>query len=263
MSQLHDVETFIAASKRTRSLAELRGLLDDITRELDFDYFALMHHVELSNLDASHGYVTSETLIAMTTYPTHWVEEFIRDNMVVIDPILLASRRSATGFAWNRISEMIHLTTEQRNIRLRAVEAGIVDGFTVPAHVPGETNGSCSFAVKENRALRSDNLLMAELVGSHAFQAARDLVRRGGTTSSLAGPSLTSRQRDCVWLASQGHSDRKIADLLAISIETVKQHLKESRERLRASNRAQLVVRAAYHGIIPLTPMTLGPVTLG
>lgn len=256
MSQLHDVETFIAASKRTRSLAELRGLLDDITRALDFDYFALMHHVDLSTLDASNGYMAEGSLIAMTTYPPHWVEEFVRDNMVAIDPILLASRRSATGFAWSEMSDLIRLTADQREIRLRAVRAGIVDGFTVPAHVPGEANGSCSFAVGDDRPLRSDNLLMAQLVGSHAFQAARDLVRRG-ITSSLTGPSLTSRQRDCVWLASQGHSDRGIADLLAISIETVKQHLKESRERLQAGNRAQLVVRAAYHGIIPLTPMTL------
>ncbi len=257
MAQLQDVEAFIAASKRAKSGADLRGLLDDITRELGFDYFALVHHVDLSGFDALHRHVDAGALIAMTTYPSDWVEEFIRDDMVAIDPILLASHRSATGFSWERVGDLIRLTSEQREIRMRAVRAGIIDGYTVPAHVPGEANGSCSFAVSSRRALPSANLLMAQLVGTHAFQAARDLVRRGSTPSSAARPALTSRQRDCVWLASQGCSDREIAALLAISIDTVKQHLREARERLQASNRAQLVVRAAYHGIIPLTPVAL------
>lgn len=257
MAQLQDVEAFIAASKRVKSGVELRSLLDDITRELGFDYFALVHHVDLAGYDSGHRHVDAGTLIAVTTYPAEWVEEFIRDDIVENDPILLASHRSATGFSWDETADLIPLTSEQREIRMRAVRAGIIDGYTVPSHVPGEANGSCNFAVSTHRALPSANLLMAQLVGTHAFQAARDLVRRSGTASSATRPALTSRQRDCVWLASQGHSDRAIGDLLAISIETVKQHLKEARERLQAGNRAQLVVRAAYHGIIPLTRMGL------
>ncbi len=256
MAQLHEVEAFIAASKGVKSGTELRSLLDDITRELGFDYFALVHHVDLSGYDGAHRHVDAGTLIALTTYPSDWVEEFIRDGLVENDPILLASHRSAAGFAWDEASDLIRVTSEQREIRMRAVRAGIIDGFTVPAHVPGEANGSCSFAVGERRTLPAANLLMAQLVGIHAFQAARNLVKRG-TTSPAAQPGLTSRQRDCVWLASQGRSDRQIAGHLAISTETVKQHLKEARERLQAGNRAQLVVHAAYHGIIPLTRMAL------
>lgn len=256
MAQFDEVEQFVEASRRVTSGEELNGLLQDICRELGFDYFALVHHVDLSDYDRSHAHVDSGTLIAITNYPEHWVEEFIRDRIVENDPILLASERSATGFAWDTVSDLIRVTSEHRDIRMRAVKAGVVDGFTVPAHVPGEANGSCSFAVGDRRTLPAANLLMAEIVGIHAFQAARTLVRRTLTASSPT-VHLTTRQRDCVSLAARGLSDREIARMLAISVETVKQHLKESRDRLNAANRTQLVVRAAYHGFIPLSPLAV------
>lgn len=253
MTQLQSVENFIARSKHIRSFGELHSLMDDITRELGFDYFALAHHVDLSSYNPAYRYINDSACIAVTTYPSDWIDEIIRDGMKENDPIRLICHRRTVAFAWNDIPELIPLTPEQR-IKVQRVTTGIIDGYTVPAHFPDGTEGSGHFVVAGGRTIASTNLLMAQLVSMHAFHAANQIAGRAASTSA-ASPDLTSRQRDCVWLVSLGYSDRKIADLLAISIETVKQHLKESRDRLHAVNRAQLVVRAAYHGIIPLKEM--------
>jgi LuxR family quorum-sensing system transcriptional regulator CciR len=104
----------------------------------------------------------------------------------------------------------ITLTPRDLEVLELATERGIGDGFTVPAHVPGESNGSCSFAAEPGEALREEQLPFAQLAGAFAFEAAR---RLSGMRSSGSVPTrpLTDRQRDCVVWASRGKSDWEIA----------------------------------------------------
>lgn len=92
------------------------------------------------------------------------------------DPVLLASHRSLVGFRWDDVPRYVDLTSVHRQITADARKGGMGQGFTVPAHVPGEANGSCSFAMRPGRALPERSLHFAQLVGSFAFQAARTLV---------------------------------------------------------------------------------------
>jgi DNA-binding CsgD family transcriptional regulator len=55
---------------------------------------------------------------------------------------------------------------------------------------------------------------------------------------------LTERQWTIVRLAGEGFSDKEISDQLSISRETVRTHWRRLRERLGATNRTQVVVRA-------------------
>src|SRR3546814_9660796 len=67
------------------------------------------------------------------------------------DLILLASHQTNVGFAWDDIGDLINVTAQHREITSDTRRAGIGNGFTVPAHVPGEANGSCNFAVRTGR----------------------------------------------------------------------------------------------------------------
>lgn len=130
----------------------------------------------------------------------------------------------------------------------RAADSGIGDGFTVPAHIPGESNGSCSFAMRAGEPIREEHLAVAQLVGAFAFEAARRLWRMRG---AVAPPRrLTDRQRDCVVWAARGKSDWEIAQILGIGHETVIRHLKQARERYGVSKRTMLAVSALFDGTI-------------
>jgi LuxR family transcriptional regulator, quorum-sensing system regulator CciR len=256
MTQLSDVQAFIDQSHRATSPDELHALMQGISLDMGFDYFALAHHVDLRAFGPfDDGQIVTSEFVALSNYPEAWVEEYIRGDVVNFDPRLLASQRTNVGFAWDRIHELIDITPSHRKIIERARKAGIEDGFTVPANIPGELNGSCNFAVGPRRAAPRANFPMAQLVGSFAFQAARSLVERMRGFDAARAVKLTERQLECIVLVARGKTDWEIGKILGISEETVKQHIADARARYDVPKRMQVVLRALYDGLVPLSEM--------
>lgn len=256
MAQFADVERFIEESKRATTPRALDTLLASISAEMGFDYYALIHHVDLAPMNPQLTHMEDGSLVALTNYPPGWVEAYVERNIVVDDPIHLASHRTNVGFRWDEVEKLIPVTSAHRSIRCDTLKAGIDQGYTVPANVPGEANGSCSFAMGFGRRLPEENLAMAQLVGSFAFQAARTLMlnARAAPASARYAP-LTHRQLECVFLVGKGKSDWEIGRILGVSEETVKHHLKLAREHYDVSRRVQVVMRAVYDGQIALTDL--------
>lgn len=235
------VDAFVAEMSRIRSEAELAQSLGAIGQELGFAYFALTHHVDIRR--------ASQPAIRIHNYPQHWAEYFDEHKLGLSDPVHRASHLTSIGFAWSQLPRLIALTPRDRDVFDRACRNGLGDGFTVPAHVPGESNGSCSFAMRAGEIIRKEHLPVAQLVGAFAFEAARRLWRMRGT-SAPTRPRLTDRQRDCVVWASRGKSDWETARILGLSQETVIQHLKQARERYGVSKRTMLTVNVLFDGTI-------------
>lgn len=254
MSSLEDVDKFITASRRVRSARELEDLVSAIAREMGFDYYALIHHVDLAPMNAELSHMDDGSLLALTNYPPEWVVTYVERNIVANDPVHLASHRTSVGFRWDEVNKLIDVTTAHRHIREDTLKAGLDQGFTVPANIPGEANGSCSFAMRSGRRLPERNLPMAQLIGAYAFQAARDLVLRKRDTFELRRKApLPQRQLECILLVARGCNDREIGKKLGITEETVKWYLKEARAAYGVNKRVQLVMHAIFDGQLPLS----------
>jgi LuxR family quorum-sensing system transcriptional regulator CciR len=216
----------------------LAGALAEITHELGFRYFALTHHVDVRESSAA---------VRIHNYPEGWAEWFDEESLGATDPVHRASNISSLGFPWSKLQDMIALTANDRRILARARSQGIGQGFTIPAHVPGEAHGSCSFACETGERLQDDRLPLLQLVGAFAFDTARRMRRR----RFASGPvRLTDRQRECVMWAACGKSDWEIGQILGISEETVIEHLKHARERYGVGRRTLLAVHALFDGTI-------------
>jgi two-component system, NarL family, nitrate/nitrite response regulator NarL len=63
--------------------------------------------------------------------------------------------------------------------------------------------------------------------------------------------SLTPREREVVGLVAQGHSTHTIAQVLFISEKTVRNHLASIYDKLQVSQRLELALYAARHGLVP------------
>ena len=254
MTQLQDVQRFIDASRQVTSPQELEQLVSDMSTEMGFDFFALIHHVDLAPMNPQLTHMIDGTLVAITNYPPGWVEAYVARNIVANDPVHLASHRTNVGFRWDEVSKLIEVTSAHRAITADTRKAGIEQGYTVPANVPGEANGSCSFAMRAGRRLPDENLAMAQLVGSFAFQAARSLIEKAKDMSAFTRRvPLTQRQLECIVLVARGKSDWEISRILGISEETVKTHLKQAREAYDVPKRVQAVLRAVYDGQLALS----------
>lgn len=227
------------------SPADLEDVLGEITATMGYDYFALTHHVDLK--------AAPNSTIRLHNYPPRWADYFDRHGLAAADPIHRASQQTAVGFAWHHVPRMIPLTVQDRQILARAAEHGIGAGITIPANVPGEATGSCSFAMTAGQAAPPHNLPLAQLVGAFAFEAARRVwqVRPSARDKTPgAGSRLTDRQRDCLIWAARGKSDWEISVILGISEETVAQHIRQACERYGVQKRTSLIIHALFDGTI-------------
>jgi LuxR family quorum-sensing system transcriptional regulator CciR len=213
---------------------DLRRLLELVTFELGFHYFALLHHRSLRS--------ASPRLVRIDNYPREWEEELVGEGLASDDPVHIASGRTNIGFAWEELGALLPLNGRHREILARSNRHGIGAGFTVPANIPGEPGGSCSFAVRRGRAFPQHRLMCAELIGAHAFRAARRLRE---LPASAPHPHLSRRELECLHLVAAGKTDWEIAAILGLSVETARQYVKSARAAYDVVSRTQLVV----HGL--------------
>ena len=232
------VDAFVRDVRKVETEEALAGALAEVCRDLGFRYFALTHHVDVRQ---------SRAAIRIHNYPDGWAEWFDEQSLGATDPVHRASNITSVGFAWSRLPDMIALTAGDRRILELARKQGIGEGFTVPAHVPGEAHGSCSFACVAGEAFLEQNLALLQLVGAFAFEAARRMRR---VRFSQGPVQLTDRQREVVMWAACGKSDWEIGHILGISQQTVIEHLKHARERYGVGRRTLLAVHALFDGTI-------------
>ncbi|HSX53781.1 MAG TPA: autoinducer binding domain-containing protein [Sphingomonas sp.] len=240
MPGLARAQAFLDSLRQAKTADQLGDTLSEIAERMGFAYFALTHHVDP---------VASSAAIRLHNYPELWAEWFDANQLGATDPVHRASQGTHVGFAWSELDHMIRLTDCDNAVLDRARREGIGDGVTIPAHVPGEMSGSCSFAVRPDRDLPDDILPIAQLVGAFAFEAAR---RIGGQRLIVLDPvpALTARQRECVLWMARGKTDWEIAQILGVGHETVVEHLKQARERYDVPKRSLLAVRVLFDGQI-------------
>lgn len=231
------VRDFVDACTGFEDMASLRDAVQTSCRELGFDFFAIIHHIRFGR--------PSTDKVRLTNYPLEWIAK-LRESENLQEPVLKAAERTSSGFLWSRLEDHVPVGERERRYLKRAVRFGLAEGFTVPNHIPGETPGSCHFAVRRRDDLPQRNLPAAQALGCFAFETARRLIRktRQPCDEYLPMPPLTDRQRECVLFAARGKSDTVIAQILNIRPRTVNEHMEAAKRRYLVATRAQLIVRA-------------------
>lgn len=232
------VDAFISEVRRLTSEEALAAALGAVAQDLGFRYFALTHHVDVRQSSAA---------IRMHNYPSDWADWFDSQGLGGTDPVHRASNMTSVGFPWSDLPYLIALTERDRLILKLAQQQGLGEGYTVPAHVPGEAHGSCSFACRPGEHFTEQQQSMLQLVGAFAFEAARRMRRNRFFRARV---KLTDRQRECVLWTACGKTDCEIALILGISPETVIEHLRHARARYGVNGRTLLAINALFDGTI-------------
>lgn len=230
------------------SLATLRDALDDMCRTMGIRYYALSHHVD---------FTSAPRAVRIHNYPDGWQEWYDARALGLSDPIHRASQCTAQGFHWRDVPRLIPMSRSDHTLLGHGQRIGLGDGVTIPAHVPGEAKGSCSFVAQAGEALPDNALPWAQMIGMFAFEGARRLLRK---RQGSPAPRISERQRQCIALAGRGLSNRQIAHSLGIGQQSVMEHLREARARLGVGTRTELVVSLLMSGELCLDDVALRPV---
>src|SRR3546814_229506 len=176
-----------------------------IAEQLGFQYFALTQHVDV--VAAGSG------VIHIHNYPDRWADFYAANALGITDPVHRACHMTSWGFRWTQMPALIPLTSGDHRHLARGRQAGIGDGFTIPSNIGGQPPGSCTFANAGDRPLREDRLLLAQLLGNYAFDAARRL-RSEEHTSELQSLMRNSYTVFCLkkqlYQNTNGHVDTQL-----------------------------------------------------
>jgi DNA-binding NarL/FixJ family response regulator len=115
-------------------------------------------------------------------------------------------------------------------------------GF-LPKNCDFETVVDAIFAVQEQGYYFDDKISRSLL---------KKLVKDKDQTTSILGDPLTTREHQILELICNGKTNKKIAELLTISIRTVESHRKSISDKTNSHNIAGLVLYAVKHGLYNL-----------
>lgn len=239
MLSIQDVQTYVRQVAAADTFEDLEGLLSNVLHELGFDFYALVHHVNV--VSPPLGFVK------VTNYPVQWREDFTSFRYYADDPTRVACQMTAKPFLWNGLDEILKLSKRQQAFMQAAKQRGIGLGYTVPIHVPGRVSGSVNLATAPGREVAKDALPAAHHISVFTFEAARRIAEESAALD-FDPVNLTGRQLEVVSLVAQGKSNWSTAKILGIGERTVKEHLQEAMASYGVSSRTELVVRSLFDG---------------
>jgi two-component system response regulator DegU len=98
----------------------------------------------------------------------------------------------------------------------------------------------------------NDSLLATPTVAEHVLKQFQEMVSMGMSVESVTAP-LTNRETQILRYVADGNSNKKIAQILDISEQTIKNHVSSILRKLNANDRAHAVVLAIRRGWISAT----------
>jgi LuxR family quorum-sensing system transcriptional regulator CciR len=242
MERVKDFDRIIMRLRDAREFHELEETMREVTRLLGFDQFALGHHVDLVRPPSN--------AIRLTNYDPSWINETLGESFFLDDPVHAVSAKIVRPFHWAELSDHIRVTDYHLKILSRARSFGLVDGITAPVHLPGEYEGSCSFATRDFSNVHPLGLALSHTAATFAFEGARRLMRLKDGKRADPVPDFTARQREMLILVGRGKTDAEIGDLMGVSARMAHKHVESGRLAYGNAQRTLMVIRAVFDGVI-------------
>lgn len=231
---------FIEDSQRAMNLEQLATIFHKLVTKMGCTHFVCMSHVDAFN--------PPDDAVVLASYPIEWGQYHSQSGYHKVDPVQQTCRRQLTPFTWSNDQWRYMLTGTQERILNEASEFGLKEGHTIPIHPPSGYPASLS-VVFEKDAVDPQALQALHLIAIYLYTAAIQL-RTSKTKVYLQNHVITKRQVQILEFMAMGKSNGVIADILAISENTVKHHVKAIYNHFNVCTRPQAVVAALHKGII-------------
>ncbi len=191
--------------------------------------------------------VRERNVFYLIDWPESWRKFYLRSGLLQRDPLLDELGRRQTPFTFSELRaerKLPPLGTEA--LRLSA-ELGWTEGLAAPIPQSGRHCGLVSL-IGPRGVFTDDEKRRLAYLSVGLYTRARALAPAHGCAVAPAG--LTKREIECLGLTARGFTDGAIGKQLALSSETVREHVEKARKKLKTSSRVAAVAIGVAIGII-------------
>ena len=187
-------------------------------------------HVQIAPLGmdaAASGYVSGPRIASgnpfhFANWSVEWLVYYTAHDLMLIDPCVRWARNSGRATRWSGLFRTLPPDDPGHKAIAAAARHGYTEGMIVPTRSTDNFLGLVCFGGKR-AALNRDEETFLTILARAAFDAAERIERADGGGGRLA-PVLTQREIECLALLVRGYSEKQIAEILGLSLPTVRYH---------------------------------------
>jgi LuxR family quorum sensing-dependent transcriptional regulator len=256
------LEEIIGTIEACATIDELKRTLQAITENYGFSAYNFL----------DTGAADRDEPFFMGTLPVDFVDGYRDNRLLAVDPCVARARRTNVPFTWKDVPiipyQGVRKSGAQKTMEY-AYDHGFREGFIVPFHFSdavGRLNSSLivffwTDKIQQFRFMISRKKFDLHIIMIYWAQRAVDIIGeqfrdgarfRGRGYPFEGGEPLSDREREVLSWAARGKSALDTADIMKLSEETVKTHIRNSLKKLRANNKTHGVTKAIYLGIIDI-----------
>lgn len=234
---------------------EILNILQSIASQFNFEHFTYsrMFPKAISRID----------LIAIGNYPKEWVDEYLTNNYVYIDPVMKHCTSSTLPFYWKNI--FTHKDKDVINFSKACSNFGLNEGFSIGI------NGNCgdfsllnfgrSKVIASQPIELSPAVLITHIILPYLHEKLAQIypVSTIYPTDAQQYPNsplheLTDREKECLLWTAEGKTSHEISVILKISESTINFHLKNISIKLDCVNKTHAVAKSVLLGLTKKMP---------
>jgi len=234
---------------------EILSVLHDIAKKYGFEYYTYSRMFPKA--------MTRVDILAIGNYPVEWVDKYIKDDYLFIDPVMKHCTSSALPYFWKNI----YISKDEEVIAFAKESArfGLYEGFSVGI------NGNCgdfsvlnfggSGAHSPSPLEHSQVVIIAHAILPYLHEKLAQICPVSalypiGNKHQINIPlqELSSRERECLLWTAEGKTSHEISVIIGIAESTVNFHIKNTVKKLDCINKTHAVAKAVLLGLIKNMP---------
>lgn len=232
------ISTVIESISAAGTTKALERVLAKLCNELEYTEAA---YYRLTRLGSP---VTPALMLGRAFEP--WIGIYAERRYAAVDPVVPLAFRRDLPFTCREVEaefpEPAKLHADRRTY-------WAPDGLFCPvASSWGEVGVVCWARKDEVQLLDRDRLAMGNI--SRAFVTRSKLLTAPAALPRLPLRPLSRRESECAFWAAEGKRANEIAEILGLSVHTVRQYLDTAVQKLDAKNRREMLLRGAALGLI-------------
>ena len=244
MSDLTHLDRFILELRDAPDIEGAFGCLGRAVERMGFQY----HTYELLRPPSGIG-----PSLYTTTYPKDWIARYIEKGYGRDDTVCQILPTKLLPFLWTDATRSPRLSARQAAIVNESRDAGIWAGASIPVHGPGNARAYVAVADRTSddefarRFARYRYEL--QLIAIYTHEKVIDVaVPAAGATPTR----LTPRETEIMAWTARGKTAWEISEILAVSHQTVKDHIERVCRKLDVNDKTHATALALLRGYIAL-----------